>query len=283
MKDIEKNKEQLIDEIKILRRQVAELEACQCMGDQADSDNKIMEERRHQAMRLEAVSTLAGGIAHDFNNLLMGIQGNVSLMYLNTRQDHPNYKKLQNIEDNIESGAEITRQILGFARGGKYHFKPVNLNDLVKKTVTMFGSSRHELRIKGEYQENLYTVKADQIQIEQVLLSLYTNAWEAMPDGGDIYIKTRDLVLNNKDAGPLDALAGKYVQITVKDTGSGMDKAVRQRVFEPYFTTKERGRGTGLGLAAAFGIIKGHGGMIEVDSEKDKGTTVIFCLPALES
>ena len=149
MKDIEKNKEQLIDEIKILRRQVAELETCQCMGDQADSDNKIMEERRHQAMRLEAVSTLAGGIAHDFNNLLMGIQGNVSLMYLNTRQDHPNYKKLQNIENNIESGAEITRQILGFARGGKYYFKSVNLNEIIKRTVTIFGSSRHEIRIKS--------------------------------------------------------------------------------------------------------------------------------------
>ena len=283
MKDIEKSKEQLIDELKQLRTQMSELKACQLSGGPPDSNSKRLAEQRHQAMRLEAISTLAGGIAHDFNNLLMGIQGNVSLMYLNINPDHPNYKKLQSIEENIESGAEITRQILGFARGGKYHFKPVNLNEIVKQTVLMFGGSRREIRIKDEYQQNLYTVRADQIQIEQVLLSLYTNAWEAMPDGGDIYIKTRDLVLNNKDAGPLDALAGKYVQITVKDTGSGMDKAVRQRVFEPYFTTKERGRGTGLGLAAAFGIIKGHGGMIEVDSEKDKGTTVIFCLPALES
>lgn len=283
MKDIEKSKEQLIDELKQLRTQMADLEACQLRGGPSDSNNKRLANRRHKAMRLEVVNTLAGGIAHDFNNLLMGIQGNVSLMYLNTRQDHPNYKKLQSIEENIENGAEITRQILGFARGGKYHFKPVNLNEIVKKTVLMFGGSRREIRIKAEYQENLYTVRADQIQIEQVLLSLFTNAWEAMPGGGDIYIKTRDLVLNNKDAGPLDAPAGKYTQITVKDTGAGMDKAVRQRVFEPYFTTKERGRGTGLGLAAAFGIIKGHGGMIEVDSEKDKGTTIIFCLPALES
>ena len=281
MKDIEKNKEQLIDEIKILRRQVAELEACQCMGDQADSDNKIMEERRHQAMRLEAVSTLAGGIAHDFNNLLMGIQGNVSLMYLNTRQDHPNYKKLQNIEDNIESGAEITRQILGFARGGKYYFKSVNLNEIIKKTVTMFGNSRHEVRIKGVYQENLYKVRADQIQIEHILFNLFTNAWEAMPDGGNIYIKTENIVFNHKNILSLDAPAGRYVQITVKDTGTGMDKNIKQRMFEPYFTTKQKGRGTGLGLAATFGIIKGHGGIIEVYSEQGKGTTVVFCLPAL--
>ena len=281
MKDVEKNKERLIDEIKILRRQVAELEACQCMGDQADSDNKIMEEQRHQAMRLEAVSTLAGGIAHDFNNLLMGIQGNVSLMYLNTRQEHPNYKKLQNIEDHIESGAEITRQILGFARSGKYYFKSVNLNEIIKKTVTMFGSSRHEVRIKGEYQENLYTVRADQIQVEQVLFSLFTNAWEAMPDGGNIYIKTENIVFNHKNILSLDAPAGRYVQITVKDTGTGMDKNIKQRMFEPYFTTKQKGRGTGLGLAATFGIIKGHGGIIEVYSEQGKGTTVVFCLPAL--
>ncbi|MBL0700946.1 MAG: hypothetical protein JJV92_08700 [Desulfosarcina sp.] len=283
MKDIEKSKEQLIDELKQLRTQMADLEACQPRGGPSNSNSKRLAEQRHRAMRLEVVSNLAGGIAHDFNNLLMGIQGNVSLMYLNINPDHPNYKKLQSIEENIESGAEITRQILGFARGGKYHFKPVNINEIVKKTVSMFRSSRREIRIKDKYQAILYTVRADQIQIEQVLFSLFTNAWEAMPDGGNIYVNTRDLVLNNKDAGPLDALPGKYAQITVKDTGAGMDKAIRQRVFEPYFTTKERGRGTGLGLAAAFGIIKGHGGMIKVDSEKDKGTTVVFCLPALES
>ena len=282
MKDIEKSKEQLIDEIKILRRQTAELKASQCMKEQAEFNNKKRGELRDQAMRLDAVSTLAGGIAHDFNNLLMGIQGNVSLIYLNTRLDHPNYKKLQSIEDSIEDGAEITRQILGFARGGKYHFKPVNLNDLVKKTVTMFGSSRHEIRIKGEYQENLYTVKADQIQIEQVLFSLFTNAWEAMPDGGNIDIKAENIVFNHKNVLSSGAPAGRYVQITVKDTGAGMDKVVRQRMFEPYFTTKERGRGTGLGLAATFGIIKGHGGIIRVESEKGKGTAVILCLPALK-
>jgi len=283
MKDIEKSKEQLIDEIKILRRQAAEQAACQCMGGQADFDNKIMAEPRNQAMKIEAISTLAGGIAHDFNNLLMGIQGNVSLIYLNTRQDHPNYKKLQNIENNIEAGAEITRQILGFARGGKYYFKSVNLNEIIRRTVTIFGSSRHEIRIKGEYQENLYKVRADQIQIEQVLFSLFTNAWEAMPDGGNIYIKTENIILNHKNILSLDVPAGKYAQITVKDTGTGIDETVKQRMFEPYFTTKERGRGTGLGLAATFGIIKGHGGIIEAYSEKGKGgTTVAFCLPALE-
>lgn len=282
MKDIEKNKEQLIAELKKLRTRMAELESCNPRGEQTDCNSKIIDDRRHQAMRLDVVSTLAGGIAHDFNNLLMGIQGNVSLMYLNTKPDHPNYKKLQSIEENIESGAEITRQILGFARGGKYHFKPVNLNEIVKKTVIMFGGSRREIRIKDEYQENLYRVRADQIQIEQVLFSLFTNAWEAMPDGGNIYIKTRDIVFNNNNVRPLGVPAGRYAQITIKDNGTGMDNSTRQRVFEPYFTTKERGRGTGLGLAAAFGIIKGHGGMIEVESEKAKGTTVVFCLPALK-
>jgi signal transduction histidine kinase len=283
MKDIEKNKEQLIAELKKLRTRMSALESCKPRSEQTDCNSKIIDDRYHQAMRLDVISTLAGGIAHDFNNLLMGIQGNVSLMYLNTKQDHPNYKRLHSIEENIESGAEIIRQILGFARGGKYYFKPVNLNEVVKKTVIMFGGSRREISITGEYQENLYIVRADQIQIEQVLFSLFTNAWEAMPDGGNIYIKTRDIVLNNSDARPFGAPAGKYAQVTVTDNGAGMDKTTRQRVFEPYFTTKERGRGTGLGLAAAFGIIKGHGGMIEVESEKGKGTTVVFCLPALES
>ncbi len=290
VKDIEKSKEQLRDELKILRAQVAELKTsilknsghAKSLERGADACSIIPEKKSQHAMRLEALSILAGGVAHDFNNLLMGIQGNVSLMYLNTGPDHPNYKRLRSIEENIENGAEIARQILGFARGGKYYFKPVNLNEIVKKTAVMFGSARHEIRIKHECLENLYPVMADQTQIEQVFLSLFTNAWEAMPDGGEIYIKTRNITLDNKNSGQFEPAPGKYAWVSVQDTGTGMDEDVRQRVFEPYFTTKERGRGTGLGLAAAFGIIKGHGGSIEVESEKRNGTTFVFYLPALE-
>jgi signal transduction histidine kinase len=289
VKDIEKSKEQLRDELKILRAQAAELKTSilensheKSLERGADACSSMPEERPQRAMRLEALSILAGGVAHDFNNLLMGIQGNVSLMYLNTGPDHPNYKRLRSIEENIESGAEIARQILGFARGGKYYFKPVNLNEIVKKTAIMFGSARREIRIKHECQKNLYPVMADQTQIEQVFLSLFTNSWEAMPDGGEIYIKTGNITLDNKTSGQFEPAPGRYARVSVQDTGTGMDEDVRQRVFDPYFTTKERGRGTGLGLAATFGIIKGHGGNIAVESEKGQGTAFVFYLPALE-
>ncbi len=142
---------------------------------------------------MEAVGTLAGGIAHDFNNLLMGIQGYTSLMLLGMDVNHPHYSRLKAIEAQVQSGADLTRQLLGFARGGRYEVKPTDLNDLVRKTAGMFGRTKKEIIIHEKYDESLRLVSVDRGQIEQVLLNLFVNAWQAMPGGGSLYLETENV------------------------------------------------------------------------------------------
>ncbi|HOF04263.1 MAG TPA: PAS domain S-box protein [Syntrophales bacterium] len=235
-----------------------------------------------QAQKMEAVGTLAGGIAHDFNNLLMGIQGYVSLILLDLKPGHPHYERLRAVEQQVQSGAELTKQLLGFARGGRYEIKATDINALVRKTVAVFGRTKKELRIFEKYDPELCSVEADQGQMEQVILNLLVNAWQAMPGGGDLYLQTANVRLDEAYAAPYDLQAGNYVQISVTDTGVGMDEQTRRRIFEPFFTTKEMGRGTGLGLSSAYGIVRGHGGIITVYSEVGHGTTFNIYLPASE-
>ncbi len=249
----------------------------------AEKNKKKLQERFQQIQRLEGIGTLAGGVAHDFNNLLMGIQGNVSLMLLEMDMDHPYYDKLKSIESCITGGADLTRQLLGFARGGKYMVKPVDFNEITENTAGMFGRTRKEITIHKKMQPDLWTVMADQSQIEQVLLNLYINAWQAMPDGGNIYLETKNVELDEDFVRPFAIKPGRYVLISVADTGIGMDAATQQRIFEPFFTTKEMGRGTGLGLASVFGIIKNHDGAIDFESQTGQGATFYIYLPASDA
>ena len=241
-----------------------------------------LEAQLQQARKMEAMGTLAGGIAHDFNNLLMAIQGRTSIMLMNKDSSHPDIGHLKGIEDNIESAADLTRQLLGFARGGKYEVKPTDLNELIKKQNRMFGRTKKEITIRGKYEENPWSVEVDRGQIEQVLLNLYVNAWQAMPGGGDLYLETENVTLDENYVKPFSIEPGRYVKISVTDTGVGMDKETQEKIFDPFFTTKEVGRGTGLGLASAYGIIKNHGGFINIYSEKGHGTTFNIYLPASE-
>jgi len=244
------------------------------------TETQKMENQLLQSQKIEAIGTLAGGIAHDFNNLLMGIQGNTSLMLLDLDLEHPHYEKLKNIETQIRSGADLTRQLLGFARGGRFEIKPTDLNAVVKKTSTIFGRTRKEILIEEKLDDDTWNVEADQGQLEQVLLNLYINAWQAMPKGGSIRIETRNTILDDAAATFHNIEPGLYVIISLTDTGIGMDKETLQRIFEPFFTTKEMGRGTGLGLASAYGIIRGHGGIITVQSIINEGSTFTIYLPA---
>lgn len=244
------------------------------------SMQKTMEAKVVQAQKMEAIGTLAGGIAHDFNNLLMGMQGYVSLILMGVDATHPHYKNLKGVESQVESASKLTGQLLNFARGGKYKVNSTNINELIKKTSNMFGRTKKEIYIHLKYQKNIWTVEVDQGQIEQVLLNLYVNAWQAMPEGGELWLQTKNVTLDESNVKPLQIEPGNYVEMSICDNGMGMDEKTKKRIFEPFFTTKKMGRGTGLGLASVYGIIKNHGGFINVDSEKDKGTTFSVYLPA---
>ncbi len=246
------------------------------------TEKKRLQDQLLQAQKMEAIGTMAGGIAHDFNNLLMGILGNASLIISEMSTNHPYYTEIKNIEQYAHNGAHLTRQLLGFARGGKYEVIPTDLNRLIKKTTEMFSHTRKEITIYSKYESNLRLVEVDQGQIEQVLMNIYVNAWQAMPGGGEIYVQTENVILDENDAQSYGLKPGNYVKTSITDTGIGMDETTRQRIFEPFFTTKELGRGTGLGLAAVYGIIANHDGSIRVYSEKGKGTTFIIYLPVTE-
>jgi PAS domain S-box-containing protein len=252
-----------------------------CVGNDV-TERKLLEKQLLQALKMESIGTLAGGVAHDFNNLLMGILGNVSLMQINTDPADPNYNRLKSIEKQVESGSKLTSQLLGYARKGKYELKPINLNLLVKDTSELFGRTRKDISIYLELSPDLFAVEADKGQIEQVLWNLYVNAADAMPGGGDFILKTFNTDHKNMKGRLYVPKPGKYVELSVTDTGIGMDNEIRQRIFDPFFTTKEMGRGTGLGLASAYGIIKGHDGYIDVESRKGEGATFSIYLPASE-
>jgi PAS domain S-box-containing protein len=244
------------------------------------TQHKLLEAQLLQSQKMEAVGTLAGGIAHDFNNILMTILGYTSLMRMNTDPRDPQHERFRIIEEQVKSGTDLTRQLLGFARGGKYEIKPTNLNELAAKSADMFGRTRRELTIRMKQNSDLWIVETDRGQIEQVLLNLLVNAWQAMPGGGYIYIETDNVVLGPEEAGLHELQPGRYVKVSMTDTGVGMDAATQKRIFEPFFTTKEMGLGSGLGLASAYGIIKNHNGTITVDSEKGKGSVFDVYLPA---
>ena len=233
----------------------------------AEEEKEKLQAQFEQAQKMEAIGKLAGGIAHNFNNILMGIQGLTSLMMINKEPEHPDYKHLEGIEKSIKRAVQLTRDLLGFARGGKYEPKSTDLNALIRNE---------------KYEEALWPVEVDRGQIQQTLLNLYLNAWQAMPGGGDIYIKTANVILDESDIKSFTVDAGRYIRISVSDSGIGMDEAIRKKIFEPFFSKRESDQGFGLGLASVYGIVKNHGGFIKVFSEKGKGTTFNIYLPASE-
>jgi len=210
----------------------------------------------------------------------MGIQGCTSLLSFDIDSTHPNFEYLNRIEDYIKNAANLTKQLLGFARSGKYEIRPTDMNEIINKSSDMFGRTKKEIIIHKKNQADIWAVEVDPSQIEQVILNLYVNAWQAMSGTGELYIQTENVILNDNDVKPYGVTSGKYVKISVTDTGIGINRNIQHRIFDPFFTTKEMSRGTGLGLASAYGIIKGHGGIINVQSTEGEGTTFNIFLPA---
>ena len=246
------------------------------------TDRKRMERQLEQARKMEAVGTLAGGLAHDFNNLLMGVQGNVSLMLMSTECGTAHFEKLKSIEKLVQSGSKLTSQLLGYARNGHYDRHPLDLNKVVTDMAALFFRNKHEIRVESLLAADLRPADADQGQLEQVLMNLFVNAWQAMPRGGQLTLQTGNVADGQIRSKVYKPRPGAYVLLSVTDTGVGMDPRIQERIFEPFFTTKDLGRGTGLGLASVYGIVKGHRGYIDVQSAVGQGTTFTLYLPASE-
>ena len=247
-----------------------------------ETERQKLQAQLLHAQKMESIGTLAGGIAHDFNNLLGGILGGLSLMELDLLDSKMLQQELQEMKELVNRGAALTKQLLGFARRGKYASRALDVNEALTKNARMFGRARKDIVICLDCTDGVSAVMADDAQLDQVLLNLLLNAGQAMPDGGTVTLRTLAVELSMADATVQGTEPGRYVRIIVEDTGVGMTADVMGRIFEPFFTTKEKGRGTGLGLASVYGIVKNHGGFITVESEFGKGATFCVNLPAAE-
>jgi len=242
------------------------------------TEHRLIEEERLKSHKLESVGTLAGGIAHDFNNLLQGIFGYISMAKRTLDQKDRCLGMLEQAEKALHQSVNLTNQLLTFARGGRPIRRPLDLRPVIENAVTFaLSGSRvgHRLKIV----DGLAMVSADEGQISQVIQNLVLNADQAMPAGGTVTIAARN-VLVPLDASPPGLDKGDYVEILIRDMGIGIPAQYLDRLFDPYFTTKERG--SGLGLATSYSIIRNHDGVIEVSSEPGRGSTFRFYLPATD-
>ena len=244
-----------------------------------------LEEQLQQAMKMEAIGQLAGGIAHDFNNLMTGILCHAGLLKSEPVVPEAVRETADLIEGAARRAAALTSQLLGFARRGKQQDVPVNLVATVETSVRLLSRSlTPPIRIRTDFRHGPAYVRGDPVQMEQVVLNLAMNARDALPDGGDItFALDQQHVEEDNDRRPPHAPAGRYAVLSVADTGCGIPRNLHDRVFEPFFTTKPQGKGTGMGLAMVYGIVRNHGGWIDVESTPNAGTTFRVFLPAADT
>lgn len=277
-----------VQEVNLLKELAGELSFGIAASRTRDEQKRWEEEKEKlqaqllQAQKMEAIGTLAGGVAHDFNNLLTTIQGYTEIAMLDADQTEPLHKNLEQIHYAAERAAGLTRQLLLFSRKQPMELVAIQVNRTIEGLLKMLKRLIGEdIAIKTELEPDLWAVRADIGNIEQVFMNLAVNARDAMPEGGTLTIKTHKVTLDDEYCKMIpDARPGKFVCLSVADTGTGMDKAVLQRIFEPFFSTKEFGKGTGLGLAVVYGIVKQHEGWINVYSEPGQGSIFKVYLPA---
>jgi PAS domain S-box-containing protein len=242
-----------------------------------------LEVQYRQTQKIDSIGRLAGGVAHDFNNILAVICGHTDLALAQLSPDAPLRSNLECIQESAERAANLTRQLLAFARRQVIEPRRINLNELIVNLNKMLRRLIGEdIKLVTQTAPDLGQIKADPGQIEQVLLNLVVNARDAMPDGGTLTIRTDNVTLDEGYARRHLVTPGDYVMVSVSDTGVGMTDEVKQHIFEPFFTTKEQGKGTGLGLATCFGIIQQSNGHIHSESQVDKGTQFKIYLPRVQ-
>lgn len=249
------------------------------------TEHKNLERQLLQSQKMQAVGQLAGGLAHDFNNLLSAIIGFSDLALMELPDDHSVIERLKIISGAGEKAAALVRQLLAFSRKQVLEMNVVSLNTIIENIGKLLASSIGEnVVLKLNTKNPVKNVLADAGQIEHVLINLSVNARDAMLSGGCLTIATADVHLDEDDIKTVEDLArpGNYVLLSVTDTGQGMGREIQEKIFEPFFSTKELGKGTGLGLSTVYGIVKQHNGHIWVDSEEGKGSTFNIYLPAVE-
>ncbi|MEW6660319.1 MAG: PAS domain S-box protein [Thermodesulfobacteriota bacterium] len=247
------------------------------------ADELHLQRQMEQVQKLEAVATLSGGLAHNFNNLLTVIMGLTNLMMSKIGPDHPFYPDLREIELQVRAGRELTENLLTFTQDTRFETQSLALNDLIQGTVAIFARTRRDIQVALDLAPDLPPVEADPGQMQQALMNLLINAWQAMPQGGTISIISQAVTVAEWQDTVWPLKPGLYASFAVIDTGVGMDEKTMDHIFEPLFTTKPPGQGTGLGLASVYHIIKYHQGAIQVQSGKGQGSTFSIFLPVSQT
>jgi len=248
------------------------------------TEMKLMEEQLRQSQKMEAIGQLAGGIAHDFNNLLTVIEGYVELLMSSIMSSDPTHNFVQQIKRATDRASSLTGQLLAFSRSQILQPKNIDLNDLIENmSALLHRLISEDIELVFNLSSEIKSIKADHNQIEQILMNLAVNARDAMPGGGILSIETHDVYLDGQYIRSHSGVKkGRYVRMSISDNGKGMDTETQSRIFEPFYTTKDKSKGTGLGLSTVYGIVKQSEGHIWVYSEPGIGTAFKIYLPAFQ-
>jgi nitrogen-specific signal transduction histidine kinase len=240
----------------------------------------MLEDQLLQVPIMKAVGTLAGGVANNFNNLLMGILGYVSIMLQDLEPEHPHYEKLKKVENCVEHGCNLTRKLLSLVPCCRYIIKCYDLNELIRTYVSIFSFISKEFIIHEDYEKEIWPANIDEEKIQCVFLYFYVYVYDAMRNGVELYIHTKNTIINDKDTKPEHLKPGRYVEVTVTNIRSPEDKRIQHRVFDPYINTNNINSSKGLALTSAHSMIKNNGGIINIYSGKDEGIMFIVYFPA---
>jgi two-component system, cell cycle sensor histidine kinase and response regulator CckA len=248
------------------------------------SEQQKREAQLFQSRKMEAIGNLAGGIAHDFNNILQAVSGYAQLLAMSKTDSDPEYRKLEMILRSTQRGSELIKRLLLFSRKLESQLMPLNINsEVIQVCKNLEQTLPKMIRIQQDLKEPIQPINADTVQIEQIMMIISDNALDAMPDGGDLTFSTRNVFLNDPFCNiHFGTHPGHHVLLTISDTGIGIDSDTLNHIFEPFYTTKKPGNGTGLGMAIVYGVVKNHNGYICCQSEKGKGTRFQIYFPVFD-